>query len=88
VFVASLCGPSRAGGKYRPAAPSDGMGSVLAESEDELDLDQGAADFAQRWWEQESTGDYHVGSSAADELDAAGLLPSRADHPSNLEASS
>jgi hypothetical protein len=49
-------------GKYRPAGPSDGFGNQTAESEDELDLDQEAADFAERWWEQENKGEYRIGS--------------------------
>jgi hypothetical protein len=48
-------------GKYRPAAPSDGFGGLLAEDESELDLDAEAADYAQRWWPEEDLGEYHIG---------------------------
>jgi hypothetical protein len=48
-------------GRYRPAAPSDGMGGVLV-PEDELDLDAEAADYAERWRAEEDGGNHHVGS--------------------------
>jgi hypothetical protein len=48
-------------GRYRPAAPSDGMGGVLV-PEEELDLDAEAAEYAERWRAEEDSGDYHIGS--------------------------
>jgi len=47
-------------GRYRPAAPSDGLGNV-AVPEEELDLDAEAADYAERWWEEEDSGEYRIG---------------------------
>lgn len=57
-------------GKYRPAAPSDGFGGLLAESEEELDLDQEAADYAKRWWEEENRGDYSIGVPSGEDRPA------------------
>jgi len=46
--------------RYRPAAPSDGMGHVTAPLE-ELDLEQEALEYAVRWNEEENQRTFHVG---------------------------
>lgn len=56
-------------GRYRPAAPSDGMGGVLV-PEEELDLDAEAADYAERWRAEEDSGRYHIGSCSKDDRPA------------------
>jgi hypothetical protein len=56
-------------GRYRPAAPSDGMGGVLV-PEEELDLDAEAADYAERWRAEEDRGDYQIGSCSKEDRPA------------------
>jgi len=46
--------------KYRPAAPSDGLGHIVAD-EDELDLDEEATSYAAKWMAEEDTAEFHVG---------------------------
>jgi hypothetical protein len=47
--------------RYRPAAPGDGLGNV-AVPPDELDLDEEADQYAQRWWSEEYEGRFEVGT--------------------------
>ena len=47
-------------GRYRPAAPSDGMGNITVPLED-LDLDAEAKEYARRWTEEENKGLFYVG---------------------------
>lgn len=47
-------------GRYRPAAPSDGMGHITVPLR-ELDLDAEIALYAEAWWRQENAMDYQVG---------------------------
>jgi hypothetical protein len=46
--------------RYRPAAPSDGLGNITVPVE-ELDLDAEARQYAEHWWEQEDDGSYVIG---------------------------
>lgn len=46
--------------RYRPAAPSDGMGGITVPAE-ELSLDKEARDYADRWWKNEWGDDYQIG---------------------------
>lgn len=46
--------------RYRPAAPSDGLGNIACPLE-ELDIETEASDFAADWWEQEESGQYSIG---------------------------
>jgi hypothetical protein len=48
--------------RYRPAAPSDGLGNIPF-PDAELDLDAEATDYAERWGKEEDSGDFHVGSA-------------------------
>ncbi len=48
--------------RYRPAAPSDGLGNIPF-PDAELDLDAEAVDYAERWGNEEDSGDFHVGSA-------------------------
>jgi hypothetical protein len=45
---------------YRPAAPSDGFGHITVPVE-ELDLDQEAAAYATRWWDEEDAFTFNIG---------------------------
>jgi len=47
-------------GRYRPAAPSDGMGNITVPLE-ELDLDAEAKQYAAQWWEQEESDTFFLG---------------------------
>lgn len=47
-------------GKYRPAAPSDGFGSVTV-PEEELNLDAEASQYVERRWSEEDRGQYDLG---------------------------
>jgi hypothetical protein len=46
--------------RYRPAAPSDGMGNIIA-PEHELNLEQEQAQYVKRWWDEEDAHKFHVG---------------------------
>jgi hypothetical protein len=46
--------------RYRPAAPSDGLGNITVPSE-ELDLEAEADKYARRWNQEEDSRDFHVG---------------------------
>jgi hypothetical protein len=46
--------------RYRPAAPSDGLGNIAVPAE-ELDLDAEMDSYAERWTEEEDTARFHVG---------------------------
>jgi hypothetical protein len=46
--------------RYRPAAPSDGLGNIAMPPE-ELLLDAEAEDYARRWWRDEEDGAFTVG---------------------------
>jgi hypothetical protein len=46
--------------RYRPAAPSDGMGSITVPPE-ELNLERESLQYAARWWEEEDNHKFHVG---------------------------
>ena len=48
--------------RYRPAAPSDGLGHIVAPL-DTLDLDREASDYAHRWREEEDTLKFFIGSA-------------------------
>ena len=47
--------------RYRPAAPSDGLGSITRPLAD-LDLDSEALDYARAWRAEEDSGTYGIGS--------------------------
>jgi hypothetical protein len=47
-------------GRYRPAAPSDGLGNITVPLES-LDLDKEASEYARQWWEQEDECEFTVG---------------------------
>jgi hypothetical protein len=47
-------------GFYRPTAPSDGFGNIPVHPL-ELDLDAECNDYAEAWWTEESTQDFHIG---------------------------
>lgn len=44
----------------RLMAPGDGFGNISGRVED-LDLEQEAAAYVDRWWAQEDAGDFHIG---------------------------
>lgn len=46
--------------RYRPAAPSDGLGNVTLPLE-ELDIDAEAQRYVADWWTQENAGSFAVG---------------------------
>jgi hypothetical protein len=46
--------------RYRPAAPSDGMGSIVV-PESELNLEQECREYAERWWAEEDKHSFFVG---------------------------
>lgn len=46
--------------KYRPAAPSDGLGNITV-PEDQLDLEIEAASYARRWWREEDGTTFQLG---------------------------
>src|ERR1039458_5503550 len=46
--------------KYRPAAPSDGMGNVSVPLKD-LKLSKEAAAYAQEWWKEEDEQSFDIG---------------------------
>jgi hypothetical protein len=46
---------------YYPAAPSDGHGTIA----EEVNVDREAREYAERWWNEENTGDYVVGSCSS-----------------------
>jgi hypothetical protein len=46
--------------RYRPTAPSDGMGTITAAPED-LNLQREAANYATGWRREEDTGTYMIG---------------------------
>lgn len=47
-------------GRYRPAAPSDGLGNITVPLA-ELDLDAEAREYAGEWWKQEDALNFFVG---------------------------
>ena len=52
--------------KYRPQAPSDGLGSILLskeELEDRQRLSNEASDYADRFFKEEDTLQFHIGCS-------------------------
>ena len=51
----------RMGWDYRPMAPSDGFGHVIAPRE-QLDLEAEADRFAREWWNEEHTGTFWIGN--------------------------
>ena len=46
--------------KYRPAAPSDGMGNISVPVE-ALNLDKEAAEYARDWWKEEDDQTFDIG---------------------------
>jgi hypothetical protein len=73
--------------RYRPAAPSDGLGNITVPSA-ELDLDAEARQYAAQWQEQEDTGVFALGCANWSErramvfaLEAARLCCSGFDGP-------
>jgi hypothetical protein len=46
--------------KYRPAAPSDGMGNITV-PEEELNLTEEAVEYTRKWWKEEDDQSFHVG---------------------------
>ena len=46
--------------RYRPTAPSDGMGNITVPQE-ELNLDLEAFEYAGRWWAEEDNSDFYIG---------------------------
>lgn len=46
--------------RYRPQAPSDGFGNITVPLED-LDLEDEARRYAERWWREEDEGDFVIG---------------------------
>ena len=46
--------------RYRPAAPSDGMGTIVVPLK-ELDLEDEASRYVVDWWEQEDKREFRVG---------------------------
>jgi len=46
--------------KYRPAAPSDGMGNISVPLKD-LDLPEEAAEYARKWWKEEDKQSFDIG---------------------------
>jgi hypothetical protein len=46
---------------YRPAAPSDVLGNITV-PEEELNLEKEAADYANRWWNEEESLSFYIGS--------------------------
>jgi hypothetical protein len=46
--------------KYRPSAPSDGLGNV-AVPEEELNMEREAAKYAARWWKSEDDRTFFIG---------------------------
>lgn len=46
--------------RYRPAAPSDGLGNITVPDED-LDLDKEATEYAARWTAEEDAGVFRLG---------------------------
>lgn len=52
--------------RYRPAAPSDGLGNITVPVE-ELDLDAEARQYAKHWWEQEDACTYVIGCANYEE---------------------
>lgn len=51
--------------KYRPAAPSDGLGNITV-PEKKLDLEREADRYAAQWWEQENNHKFTVGVCYSD----------------------
>jgi hypothetical protein len=47
-------------GRYRPAAPSDGLGN-LAVPVEELDLQAESAQYAEEWWAEEDSQSFDIG---------------------------
>lgn len=46
--------------KYRPAAPSDGMGNITV-PRDQLDMEHECRGYARRWAEEEDTQTFRIG---------------------------
>jgi hypothetical protein len=46
--------------RYRPAAPSDGLGHITVPAA-ELDLDAECEDYARGWWAEEDSLRFHIG---------------------------
>jgi hypothetical protein len=46
--------------RYRPAAPSDGLGNITV-SEAQLNLEREAADYANHWWNEEDRCVFNIG---------------------------
>lgn len=46
--------------RYRPSAPSDGMGNITVPLA-ELDLEAEAVEYARHWWNEEEHGRYTIG---------------------------
>lgn len=46
--------------RYRPQAPSDGLGNITVALE-QLDLDEEAETYARHWWTQEDDGEFYIG---------------------------
>ena len=46
--------------RYRPAAPSDGLGNITVPLSD-LDLDEEAHHYAERWWSEEDAFEFWIG---------------------------
>ncbi len=74
--------------RYRPAAPSDGLGNITV-PDAELDLDAEARQYAARWWEQEDEHTWVLGCANYPDrpamilaLEAARLCCSGGDAPS------
>lgn len=46
--------------KYRPAAPSDGLGNITIPKE-KLNIEEESASYTPDWWKAEDDGAFHVG---------------------------
>lgn len=55
--------------RYRPAAPSDGLGNITVPTRD-LDLSQEAAVYAEAWRREEQSMDYFLGCPSFDDRPA------------------
>lgn len=74
--------------RYRPAAPSDGLGGITVPVAD-LDLDAEAREYAAHWWQEEEARTYAIGCANGEDrpamilaLEAARLCCTGGDGPS------
>jgi hypothetical protein len=73
--------------RYRPTAPSDGMGHITV-PEEELDLDAEARAYAENWWSWEDARKFTIGCANYEDrptmifaLEAARMCCSGGDSP-------